>query len=244
MNRRKGVQTVGLMVGGGIVFYQKQVNAMHIMEGFLPIHWALIWMGVTLPFLVMGYLKLRIIFKEHPEKKLLVALSGAFVFLLSALKLPSVTGSSSHPTGTGLGAILFGPAVMSILGTIVLLFQALFLAHGGLTTIGANAFSMAVVGPYVAYGLYHLLGTLRLNPFVRIFTATALGNLATYVMTAVQLSLAFPDPNTGIAGSLFKFLMIFAVTQIPISIGEGLLSTLVFNKIIENEKEGLHYEKI
>ena len=43
-------------------------------------------------------------------------------------------------TGTGLGAILFGPSAVSILGLIVLLFQAILLAHGGLTTIGANTF--------------------------------------------------------------------------------------------------------
>src|SRR3712207_6965420 len=63
------------------------------------------------------------------------------IFVLSAVKLPSFTGSSSHPTGTGAGAVLFRPPVMALLGTIVLLFQALLLAHGGLTTLGANAFS-------------------------------------------------------------------------------------------------------
>lgn len=53
-------------------------------------------------------------------------------------------------TGTGLGAILFGPASVSVLGVIVLLFQALLLAHGGLTTLGANTFSMAIAGPVVS----------------------------------------------------------------------------------------------
>ncbi len=62
------------------------------------------------------------------------------MFVLSALKIPSVTGSCSHPTGVGLGAIMFGPSVMFVLGTIVLIFQALLLAHGGITTLGANAF--------------------------------------------------------------------------------------------------------
>lgn len=60
----------------------------------------------------------------------LVAMAGAFVFVLSSLKIPSVTGSCSHMTGTGLGAVLFGPAATSVLGIIVLLFQAILLAHG------------------------------------------------------------------------------------------------------------------
>ena len=82
---------------------------------------------------------------------MLIAMVDAFAFVLSALKIPSVTGSCSHPTGVGLVAILFGPLVMSVLGLIVLIFQALLLAHGGITTLGANTFSMAVVDPRVSY---------------------------------------------------------------------------------------------
>lgn len=84
--------------------------------------------------------------KENRRNLTLIAMSGAFIFVISSLKIPSVTGSCSHMTGTGLGAILFGPASVSVLGVIVLLFQALLLAHGGLTTLGANTFSMAIAG--------------------------------------------------------------------------------------------------
>lgn len=59
-------------------------------------------------------------------------------FVLSALKISSVTGSCSHPTGTGLGTILFRPAITTVPATITLLFQALLPAHGGLTTLGPN----------------------------------------------------------------------------------------------------------
>ena len=131
-------------------------DAMHIMEGFLPVNWAIIWWVVFIPFFVIGLKNITKIVKEQPKKKLLLALCGAFVFVLSALKIPSVTGSCSHPTGVGLSAILFGPSATVVLGTIVLLFQALLLAHGGLTTLGANAFSMAVVGPLVSFGIWKL----------------------------------------------------------------------------------------
>jgi len=77
---------------------------------------------VYLPFLLWGLRSLTQITRQHPETKLLLALAGAFTFVLSALKIPSVTGSCSHPTGTGLGAVLFGPGVMSVLGGLVLLF--------------------------------------------------------------------------------------------------------------------------
>ncbi|MFO6285397.1 energy-coupling factor ABC transporter permease, partial [Pseudomonas aeruginosa] len=62
---------------------------------------------------------------------------------------PSVTGSGSHPTVAGLAVSLFGPGVVAVLGAIVLLFQALLLAHGGLSTLGANGVSMAENGPRV-----------------------------------------------------------------------------------------------
>ena len=118
-------------------------SAMHIMEGYLPVGFCVAWGVVCLPFLAAGLMSIRKVLNENRKALILLAMSGAFIFVISSLKIPSVTGSCSHMTGTGLGAILFGPAAVSVLGLIVLLFQALLLAHGGLTTIGANTFSMA-----------------------------------------------------------------------------------------------------
>ncbi|MCQ2355984.1 MAG: energy-coupling factor ABC transporter permease, partial [Methanocorpusculum sp.] len=67
--------------------------------------------------------------RRRPEALPLLGLAGAFVFILSSLKIPSV-GSSSHLTGTGFGSVLFGPAITSVFCTIVLVFHALFLATG------------------------------------------------------------------------------------------------------------------
>jgi len=127
--------------------------AMHIMEGFLPVNWAGFWFVLTIPFLILGLRSIQKTVTAAPSVKMLLGLAGAFAFVLSALKIPSVTGSCSHPTGVGLGAIMFGPLAMVVLGCIVLIFQALLLAHGGVTTLGANTFSMAVVGPIAAFGL-------------------------------------------------------------------------------------------
>lgn len=114
---------------------------MHIMEGFLPHPWWEVWYALSLPVVVYGMYKMNQLVKERRETLPLLALAGAFIFVLSSLKLPSVTGSSSHPTGTGMGAVLFGPAITAVLSLIVLVYQALFLAHGGITTLGANVFS-------------------------------------------------------------------------------------------------------
>ncbi|MDJ0695868.1 MAG: energy-coupling factor ABC transporter permease [Mastigocoleus sp. MO_167.B18] len=222
-----------------VVNLPKPAYAMHIMEGFLPIGWAVFWWVVSLPFFILGLRSLTRITRENPELKLLLALAGAFTFVLSALKIPSVTGSSSHPTGTGLGAVLFGPLAMSVLGTLVLLFQAVLMAHGGLTTLGANMFSMAIAGPFAAYWIYRLIMQSSGKQKLAIFLATAFANLLTYVITSFQLALAFPAPVGGVIASLSKFIGIFAFTQVPLAISEGLLTVLVWNWLISYNSQEL-----
>ena len=196
-------------------------SAMHIAEGYLPKAWAFGWMAVCVPFVVAGFLSIRKKVERSPKAKVLLAMCGAFAFVLSALKIPSVTGSCSHPTGVGLGAILFGPTATTILGLIVLLFQALLLAHGGLTTLGANLFSMAIVGPIVSWAVSRALKKAGAKPAVAVFCAAALGDLLTYVTTSFQLGVVY--------GNVVEYLTIFAVTQIPLAIAEGLLTVVVFN---------------
>lgn len=234
---RKNQLVLGLVLM--IAFIPQTVSAMHIAEGFLPPAWCIAWGVLVIPFLVMGFFSIQKTISANPRLKLLLAMAGAFTFVLSALKLPSVTGSSSHPTGVGLGAILFGPSAMTVLGIIVLLFQAILLAHGGLTTLGANAFSMAVVGPMVAFATYKIVKKAKGPQWLAVFLAAALADLSTYIVTSVQLALAFPAETGGFAASLLKFLGIFAVTQIPLAISEGILTVLVFNAITAYSKDDL-----
>ncbi|MCW6035012.1 energy-coupling factor ABC transporter permease [Spirulina subsalsa FACHB-351] len=231
MNYRKKSWQLAAIAGLSaylVIGSAQPVQAMHIMEGFLPLQWAVLWWVLALPFFGWGLRSLLQITRQNPELKLLLGLAGAFSFVLSALKLPSVTGSCSHPTGTGLGAVLFGPGIMTVLGSLVLIFQALLLAHGGITTLGANVFSMAIVGPWVAYAVYQIalkLGQQKIG----IFSAAALGNLSTYLVTSIQLALAFPAASGGILAAFVKFAGIFALTQIPLAITEGFLTVLVWN---------------
>ena len=217
--------------------------SMHIMEGFLPPLWAGLYWALCLPFLVFGLKRIRRLSEAGSKIKLLLAMAGAFAFVLSALKLPSLTGSSSHATGVGLGTILFGPSSMAVLGFIVLLFQALLLAHGGLTTLGANACSMAVAGPLVTWGIWMLAKKLSLPRAVGIFLAASLGNLATYVVTSLQLALAHPDAASGVGGAFAQFAAVFALTQIPLAAVEGLLTVVVFNLLTSTAREEMEILK-
>ena len=215
-----------ILLTGGVLaalagIFTMNAGAMHIAEGYLPVNWCLLWGAVCIPFVVAGFFSIKRRIDAAPRAKILLAMCGAFAFVLSALKIPSFSGSCSHPTGVGLGAILFGPLTMAVLGLIVLLFQALLLAHGGLTTLGANTFSMAIAGPILSWVLYKLLRKVNAPASVAVFAAAALGDLFTYVVTSLQLGI--------VNGGTVKFLTIFAVTQVPLAIAEGLLTVVIFN---------------
>ena len=191
------------------------------MEGYLPLEWCIIWYLVMIPFVALGFRKIVGIVRSHPEQRMLVALSGAFIFLLSSLKLPSVTGSSSHPTGTGLSVVLYGVFVCSSLSMIVLIFQALLLAHGGITTLGANCVSMGIIGPAAGLLAWRLLRGLRVRVVPSMFAAAFFADLTTYVVTAVQLTICYHSSGWGEAFA--DFMTTYAVTQIPLSFVEGIL---------------------
>ena len=230
-------RTSSFLVLIGLFLVVANGYSMHIMEGFLPLKWVVVWFVICIPFWIIGIRNLQNISKAGVQDKMTLALAGAFIFILSALKIPSVTGSSSHPTGVGLSAILYGPFVTSILGTIVLIFQAGLLAHGGFTTLGANTVSMAIAGPIVSYLIYK--GLAKRNRTLAVFLAASVGDLATYVVTSFQLALAYPSADGGILTSFIKFAMVFAVTQVPLAIIEGLLTNVVMNILEKYNVKGV-----
>ena len=218
---------------------------MHIMEGYLPASWAALWYIIAMPIVAYGAIKLIKLLREKPELKITVALSGAFIFVLSALKLPSlVGGSSSHPTGTGLSSALYGPAITAVLSTIVLLFQALLLAHGGITSLGANVFSMGIAGPAVGYVVYKTMRKAKFGIAPSMFATAALADLVTYIVTSMQLALAFPADVGGFLASFVDYLGIFAAVQIPLAIIEGIIFAIFADYLMSVRPESFENCKI
>jgi len=111
-------------------------------------------------------------------------------------------------------------------------FQSLFLAHGGLSVLGANIVSMGIIGPLVGYGVYRLLRNTSINIYITVFLVCTLADLFTYVMTSLELALAYPAETGGVVSSFILFMGIFAITQIPLAIVEGVVLALVFKYIV------------
>ena len=90
---------------------------------------------------------------------------------------------------------------------------------------------MAIVGPWVSFGIYHLSRKMGLSMAIGVFLAAALGDWATYITTSVELALAYPDAASGYVGAFAKFVGVFALTQVPLAIAEGFLTVVVMNAL-------------
>ncbi len=199
---------------------------MHIQDGFLVGKWAVGWYGAASVFAAKGLYDIAERSKKVLMFKPLLGLVGAAVFFISLLPIPvPITGTSSHPAGTPMAAILVGPFVSMILGVIALLLQALLFAHGGLTTLGANAFSMGLVGSLASYGIFKLGRKIGLSLGIAACLAGIIGDLAVYVTTSLQLAAGMPGAQEmSVVKSFMTFLLLFMPTQLPLAILEGLVT--------------------
>ncbi len=219
----------------GLLFlYPTPAYAMHIAEGILPANWAAIWYVIAVIFVVIGIRLIRRKTREVKGLMPLLGISGAAIFLISVFPIPvPITGSCSHPCGTPLGAILVGPFISTVLGALALLIQALFLAHGGISTWGANIVSMALVGSFVGFGAFFLLRRLNVPISVAAFAAGLFGDWATYATTSFELASALHGSGS-LWGMFGAIAIAFAPTQLPLGILEGLFTggvvTLVYQR--------------
>jgi cobalt/nickel transport system permease protein len=208
--------------------------AMHISEGILPFSWALAWYVAVIPFVALGVKRLNSLAREDLSLKPLVGLLAAVVFIISCMPIPVPTaGTCSHPCGTGVAAILVGPLVSVLIAAVALLIQALFLAHGGLSTLGANTFSMGVVGSFLGWGAFWGLRRAGAGLGVSGFVAGILADWGTYAATSLILA-------SGIRGEapllplFMKVMVAFIPTQLPLGILEGVITagmvTLLYKK--------------
>lgn len=221
---RKNALFLTAVFVAGMFALPGQADAMHLSEGILPLRWAAFWSVAALPFVMYGLWQVKQRSRDDISFKPLVGLMAAVVFIISAMPVPvPVIGTCSHPAGTGISAILVGPYVSVLVTAAALLIQALFLAHGGLSTWGADIFSMGVVGSFAAYGVFRSLRYMKLSLGVSAFMAGIAADWTTYLTTSVELA-------SGIRGEdaffplFLKIAIAFVPTQLPLGILEGAMT--------------------
>lgn len=224
--------------------YVDNAYAMHISEGILPFNWAVLWFTVSAPFVAWGLYKLKKISAIDISFKPLVGLMAAVVFIISCMPIPVPTaGTCSHPCATGISGILLGPAISIVVTAAALLIQALFLAHGGLSTLGADIVSMGVMGSFAGFFTFKALRAIKINIAAAGFMAGLFADWATYITTSVELASGIRG-NSVFMPLFWKILIAFVPTQLPLGILEGAMTAGVVSLLYKKRRDLLVKMKV
>lgn len=106
----------------------------------------------------------------------LISVFASFSFVIMMFNLPLPGGTTGHATGVAIATIALGPWGSILAISIALAIQALLFGDGGVSTLGANALNMAIIGSLIAYAVYHLLaGSSAADSRRRVWAAAAAG---------------------------------------------------------------------
>ena len=123
----------------------------------------------------------------------LISVFAAFSFVVMMFNVPLPGGTTGHAVGVGIAAIVLGPWGSILAISIALAIQALFFGDGGITTLGANCFNMAIVGSFTAYVVYRMIAAhSNLESRRRVLAAAVAGYVAinaSAFVTAVELGI-------------------------------------------------------
>lgn len=100
--------------------------------------------------------------------------------------------------GVGIAAIVLGPWASLLAISLALAIQALFFGDGGITTLGANCFNMAIAGSFAAWAIYRLVSWGAVADSRRRVVAAALAGYG-----AINLSALLAAIELGIQPMLF-----------------------------------------
>lgn len=167
---------------------------MHIPDGYLSPSTCAAAYAVAVPFWYVASRRVKRVVKTRNVPFLAVLAALSFVIMMFNVPIPD--GTSAHAVGGGLIAILLGPWAAVIAVSVALAFQALLFGDGGVLAFGANVVNMAIVLPFVAYGVYRLIaGRSPLTARRRVVAAAAAGYVglnASALATAIELGIQ-PD---------------------------------------------------
>lgn len=200
---------------------------MHITEGIITGSAALIYTGVGVALVGVGASRMKKFVQQFPDKKPLLGMGGALIFFISLIPIPAFTGTCSHPCGTPLVAILLGPWIGTALAGVSLLLQAAFFAHGGFGTWGANVLALGFFGSFFGWGSFRLARRLGFPLWAAGFAGGLIGDIMVYMASGLILGTVLsvaPNPQFSLTGYLLAIYGAYLPTQLPIALGEMLIT--------------------
>jgi cobalt/nickel transport system permease protein len=161
---------------------------MHIPDGYLsPQTYIPLW-GTFVVFLSVALKKVKKVLTIRNIPYL--SMASAFTFLIMMFNIPVPGGTTGHITGASIIAIILGPWAAAVSISVALIIQALVFSDGGITTIGANCFNMAIIMPFVSYYLFKLINGPAINGS-RTFWASFLAGYIGINITAFTTAFLF-----------------------------------------------------
>lgn len=162
---------------------------MHIPDGYLsPTTCATLYAAAT-PF---WYVSLRRAKRALQTGTIpLISLLSAFCFVVMMFNLPLPGGTTGHALGVAVAAIVLGPWNSILAVSVALFIQAVFFGDGGITSLGANCFNMAVVGSLVAYLVYRAISGKAAPGARRLVVAGAIAGYAAINAAAFLAAIEF-----------------------------------------------------
>ncbi len=169
---------------------------MHIPDGYLSPETCAALYATATPFWYVALSRIKKLLNTRFVP--LIAVFSAFSFVIMMFNLPLPGGTTGHAVGMGVATVILGPWASILAISTALVIQALFFGDGGVTTIGANCFNMAIVGSLAAYGFYRLLSRgARIGSRRRVIAAAVAG------YGAINLSALCAGIEFGIQPMLF-----------------------------------------
>ncbi|MBM4367556.1 MAG: energy-coupling factor ABC transporter permease [Deltaproteobacteria bacterium] len=212
---------------------------MHLAEGTLPLAHAAAGWALAVPPLAWSLAGTRRGSGDpdaaaRAASRLLPA-ATSLLFAATLLPLPvPVLGATSHICLTPVLALLLGVRAVVWPTFFVLGLQALFFAHGGLSTLGVNTLSLGLLGPLAAVGCASVLRIAGAPAAIAVGVACGIADLAVYLGDAAVLGVALAD----IAAPVDTFSAValgLAPVQIPLAIVEGVVSVALVRLLVRRK---------
>jgi cobalt/nickel transport system permease protein len=205
---------------------------MHITEGIIIGKDAVIYTAAGVSLMAWGVSRINVFVRKAPENKPLLGMGAALIFFFSLIPIPAFTGTCSHPCATPLIGILLGPSIGIVLAGISLLLQAAFFAHGGFSTWGANVVSLGFFGCCFGWGVFRFMRKLGLPLLGAGFLGGLIGDVMVYSASGLILGTTLvqaPNPQYSLSGYLLVIFSAYLPTQLPIAIGEALITGMALH---------------
>lgn len=198
---------------------------MHIPDGFLSILVSIIFW--VLSIIMIGF-ALRKTNQTIGERQIpLMGVLAAAIFAGQMLNFSVTGGTSGHLLGATLATIILGPWAAILVMTSVVAVQALVFQDGGILTLGANFFNMAIVGVFVSYAVYTISMRYLRNSKWGMVVSGFLAAWSSIFIASLSCSLQLTISGTSPANIVIPAM---GAIHALIGIGEGLITTgaLVF----------------